>query len=85
VSAPALRRAVVDGASVRATLATLSPAVLDVDDPRITTSINTPADVAAASDILGGDQRRTARDDQPPIADGDQPRIEGGEQSGAVG
>ena len=47
---PALRAAAAAGASVRATLAALAPAVVTIDDARVVASINTPADLAAAAE-----------------------------------
>ena len=45
---PALRTALTRGASLRATLAALGPALIEIDDPRLVASVNTPADLATA-------------------------------------
>jgi molybdopterin-guanine dinucleotide biosynthesis protein A len=46
---PALRDALARGASVRATLAALDPATIDVEE-RVVASVNTPEELAAARD-----------------------------------
>jgi molybdopterin-guanine dinucleotide biosynthesis protein A len=47
---PALRAALATEASLRATLAALAPAVIDIGDPRLVASVNTPEELAAAQD-----------------------------------
>ena len=46
---PVLRAALADGASVRATLAALAPATLELEDGRPLASVNTPEELAAAA------------------------------------
>lgn len=56
---PAVRRAVAAGAPVRATLAALDPATIDLDDAQLVASVNTPADLAAAHAALAAEGSRS--------------------------
>jgi GTP:adenosylcobinamide-phosphate guanylyltransferase len=53
------------GAPVRATLATLAPALLPAGDPQIVASINTPNDLAAAATLLGAGHEGAAPTEVP--------------------
>jgi molybdenum cofactor guanylyltransferase len=60
---PELRAALECSAPMRETLAALAPATIDWDDPGALRSVNTPAELAAAADEIGGRRQVVAGSD----------------------